>query len=146
MTHADKAEQLFCEGYNCAQAVLAAFGDLTGLSDDTAMRIASSFGGGIARMREVCGAVSGAAMVLGLVRGSADPTDKEAKKAHYQLVQEFAAAFREQNNSIVCRELLGGVQTTPGGVPEDRTPAYYHKRPCPALVRCAAQILDQMLG
>jgi len=143
--HAQRAEELFREGYNCAQAVLISFGDVTGLDEDTAARLASSFGGGLARMREVCGAVSGAAMVLGLVKGYADPTDHSSKKAHYHLVQEFARRFREQNGSIICRELLTGTDHVRGNDPETRTDAYYRKRPCPLLVRDAASILDEML-
>ena len=145
MEHGALAEQLFREGYNCAQSVLIAFGDLTGLEKETAAKLASSFGGGIGRMREVCGAVSGAAMALGLVKGYADPTDPEAKKAHYHLVQEFARRFREKNGSIICRELLSGVSVQQGSDPEARTAEYYKKRPCPELVRQAAEILDEML-
>ena len=145
MQHGALAEQLFREGFNCSQAVLLAFADVTGLERETAARLASSFGGGLGRMREVCGAVSGAAMVLGLVRGYADPTDADAKKAHYHLVQEFARRFREQNGSIICRDLLSGTAAQQGRDPEARTPEYYKKRPCPALVRQAAEILDEML-
>lgn len=141
-THGDKAERLFREGYNCSQAVLLAFSDITGLDDDTAAKLASSFGGGLGRMREVCGAVSGAAMVLGLVKGYSDPKDFEAKKVHYNLIQDFAARFREKNGSIICRELLTGVKTTENGTPEARTDGYYKKRPCPLLCRDAAEILD----
>ena len=142
--HGKIAEELFREGYNCAQAVLIAFSDVTGLEKETAARLASSFGGGLGRMREVCGAVSGAAMVLGLCKGYSDPTDPAAKKAHYHLVQEFARRFKEQNGSIVCRELLAGVSVTPGGDPEARTKEYYKKRPCPELVLQAAELLDKL--
>ena len=144
--HAELARSLFLQGYNCAQAVVCAFGDITGLDIDAAARMASSFGGGLGRLREVCGTVSGAALVLGLAKGYADPTDFEAKKAHYHLVQEFARRFREQNGSIVCRELLSGVSATSGGDPEARTPEYYQKRPCPNLAWQAAHILDEMLN
>ena len=142
--HSAIAKQFFLDGYNCAQAVLLAFGDVTGLETETAAKLASSFGGGLGRMREVCGAVSGAAMVLGIARGYADPTDHEAKKEHYRAVQEFAHRFKERNGSIICRELLGGVGA-PGTEPEQRTAEYYKKRPCPELVARAAQILDEML-
>ena len=144
--HAELARSLFLQGYNCAQAVVCAFGDVTGLDIDAAARMASSFGGGLGRLREVCGTVSGAALVLGIAKGYADPTDFEAKKAHYHLVQEFARRFREQNGSIVCRELLSGVSATSGGDPEARTPEYYQKRPCPNLAWQAAHILDEMLN
>ncbi|MEE3468448.1 MAG: C-GCAxxG-C-C family protein [Eubacterium sp.] len=145
MKHAEIARQLFLDGFNCAQSVFCAYEDVTGLDRETAAKLSSSFGGGMGRMREVCGCISGALMVLGHVSGSEDPQDAEAKKRNYALVQDFAARFREKNGSIICRELLAGVKTTPGGEPEARTEAYYQKRPCPDLVACAATILDQML-
>lgn len=143
--HGEKAEQLFKKGYNCSQSVLLAFSDLTGLEEKTAAMLSSSFGGGLGRMREVCGAVSGASMVLGLLRGYSDPEDYSAKKAHYELIQEFANRFKAQNGSIICRELLSGTSSEEGNIPEKRTEEYYKKRPCPALVRQAADILDEML-
>ena len=144
-TRGERAMQLFEEGYNCSQAVLLAFEDMTGLERETAARLASSFGGGLARMREVCGAVSGGAMVLGLLHGYDDPKDYEAKKAHYEFVQEFARRFKEQNGSVICRELLAGTSDVNGNIPEKRTAAYYKKRPCPELVKQAADILEEML-
>lgn len=143
--HAALARDLFLQGYNCSQAVFCAFCDVTGLDMDVAARMASSFGGGLGRLREVCGTVSGAALVLGIAKGYADPKDYDAKKAHYALVQEYARRFREANGSIVCRELLQGVEAAPGGAPEARTEAYYKKRPCPNLAYCAAEILDELL-
>ena len=143
--HGRIAEEYFREGYNCAQAVLLAFSDMTGLDKELSAKLASSFGGGFGRMREICGAVSGAGMVLGIVKGYSDPTDRDAKKAHYALVQEFARRFKEKNGSIVCRELLAVVGASQGGDPEQRTEAYYKKRPCPELVRIAAEILDHMI-
>lgn len=143
--YGEKAEKLFYEGYNCAQSVLLAYEDITGLDTKTAAMLSSSFGGGLGRMREVCGAVSGAAMVLGIVRGYSDPNDREAKKAHYKLIQDFCARFKEKNGSIVCRELLSGVKTTENGIPEKRTDEYYKKRPCPVLVKNAAEILEEMI-
>ena len=124
MTHAQKAEALFYEGYNCAQSVLLAFEDVTGLDRKTAAMLSSSFGGGLGRMREVCGAVSGASMVLGILRGYDDPKAAEAKKAHYHLIQDFAGRFRQANGSIICRELLSGVSTVEGKDPEARTESY----------------------
>lgn len=143
--HGALAEDNFRKGYNCAQSVVLAFGDLTGLDDDTAARLSSSFGGGLGRMREVCGAVSGAAIVLGLLRGYSYPDDSEAKKAHYHLVQEFARRFKEENGSIICRELLSGTAVKGGGDPEARTTEYYQKRPCPMLCRQAAQIIEELI-
>ncbi len=145
MDHADRARENFLKGYNCAQAVLCAFEDLTGLDTDTAARIACSFGGGMGRLREVCGTVSGALLALGILRGYADPKDPEAKKLHYHRVQEFARRFRERSGSILCRDLLKGVPVTPGNDPEERTEEYYARRPCPFLAAQAAAILDEML-
>ena len=145
MDHGEKAEKLFKEGCNCAQSVLCAFEDVTGFERETAAKLASSFGGGLGRMREVCGAVSGAAMVLGLAKGYSDPGDFDAKKAHYALIQEFAARFKEQNGSIICRELLSGSGASSGFTPERRTDGYYQKRPCAELCRRAAEIVDGLL-
>jgi len=143
MTRAARAEAYFKEGYNCAQAVVLAFQDLTGLEKETLLRLASSFGGGLGRLREVCGAVSGMALIMGAVRGYNDPKDTDGKAAHYKRLQEMAAEFKKHTDSIVCRELLGGASG--GGAPEARTEAYYQKRPCAALVRLAAAILAEEL-
>ena len=143
--HGEKAKELFFQGYNCAQSVLCAFEDVTGLDRETSAKLASSFGGGMGRLREVCGTMSGALMVLGLVLGYDDPRNPQAKRAHYHLVQEFARRFRERNGSILCRDLLRGVETVPGNDPEERTAEYYRKRPCPELARMAAEIVDELL-
>lgn len=146
MDHGKRAEELFRQGYNCSQSVLLAFGDMTGLDEKTAAMLSSSFGGGLGRMREVCGAVTGVSMVLGLMKGYADPDDRQAKAAHYHLIQEFARRFREKNGSIICRELLSGSDAREGSEPEARTAAYYRKRPCPELCRTAAEIADELLN
>ena len=151
MDHAERARALFYQGYNCSQAVFCAFADVTGLDPETSARLASSFGGGLGRLREVCGTVSAAAMVLGIARGYATPGDLAAKKAHYQLVREFAGRFRDAEGSIVCRELLARANVdpqavAPGGDPEARTREYYQKRPCPALIRLAADILEEYIA
>ena len=145
MNHEEQAARRFAAGCNCAQAVLAAFGDVTGLDETMALRLASSMGGGMARLREVCGAVSGMALAAGLLYGPDDPCDRAAKAAHYARVQALTAAFRAENGSIVCRELLGVPGAQPP-LPEARTAQYYQKRPCAQLVRCAARILDQYLA
>ena len=145
MNHADEAQRLFLEGYNCAQAVFCAFCDETGLSLENAARLSSSFGGGMGRLREVCGTVSGALMALGMLRGYSDPADPQAKAEHYRLVQQYARRFREINGTIICRELLKDVPVTPGGVPETRTPEFYRRRPCLRLAGEAAGLLEQML-
>ncbi len=146
MDHAKEAERLFLGGYNCAQAVFCAFCDMTGMDIDAAARLSSSFGGVMGRLREVCGTVSGALLALGILRGYVDPKRPGAKKAHYALVQEYARRFREKNETIVCRELLKGIPVTPGGVPEERTPEFYARRPCLRLAGEAAAILDEMLA
>ena len=145
--HAEIAKQLFFKGYNCAQSVFCAFADVTGYDIDTSARMASSFGGGLGRLRETCGVVSAAALVLGIVKGYDDPADYDAKKRHYALVREFADRFKRNNTSIICRELLAlaGLNPESGGEPEQRSEAFYQKRPCPHLVYEAALILDQML-
>ena len=146
MDHAEEAKRLFLEGYNCAQAVFCAFRDLTGMDIDAAARLSSSFGGGMGRLREVCGTVSGALLALGILRGYGDPADPNAKATHYALVQEYARRFREENGAIVCRELLKNVPVTPGPLPEPRTPEFYARRPCLKLAERAAAILDELLG
>lgn len=144
MDHSVYAAELFLKGYNCAQAVMMAFGDVTGLDETFSAKIVSSFGGGMGRLREVCGAVSGMLAVAGLLYGYADPLDDEAKKAHYALVQELAGKFREQAGSIICRELLENPPSDPNPTP--RTAAFYEQRPCARLVALAAQVLDEYIA
>ncbi|MBE6698413.1 MAG: C_GCAxxG_C_C family protein [Ruminococcaceae bacterium] len=140
------AKQLFMQGYTCAQAVVLAFEDLTGLDRTVAAKLSSGFGGGMGRMREVCGAVSGMFMVYDIVCGYSEPGDMESKKRVYADIRELAERFKAKSGgSIVCRELLAGVQTTQGGDPEQRTAEYYAKRPCPQLVALAADVLDGYL-
>jgi len=142
MKHREAAMEYFKQGYNCAQAVAMAFCDVTGLTEEESAKMASSFGGGLGRMREVCGAVSGMALVVGILYGYSDPKDLEAKKDHYALVQKLAGKFREANGSIVCRELLGD-HSAIRSAPDARTEEYYKKRPCVELVGMAADILDE---
>ena len=141
MNHAEKAEALFLEGYNCSQAVLGAFCEELGLPFDTAMKLSSSFGGGMGRMREVCGAVSGMFMVAGLIGGYASPETGHVKAAHYERIRKLADRFKAENGSVICRELLGGTAEI-GGTPEARTAQYYKKRPCAEYVKIAASILE----
>ncbi len=144
--YVDKAKELFLSGYNCSQAVFGAFCDDLGLDFETAVMLSSSFGGGMGRLREVCGALSGAFMVAGLKKGYTSPTDKEAKANHYKLIQDMAAKFKEENGSIICRELLeGNIPKKETHIPEERTPQYYAKRPCVYMVETAAQIAENML-
>ena len=146
MDHGQRAKELFYQGYSCAQSVFCAFCGDMGMDLDTAARLASSFGGGMGRLRELCGALSGAQMALGYLRGYSDPEDPDAKSAHYQRVRELAERFRAANGSLLCRELLKDVPVTPGGEPEKRTPEYYASRPCLRIVGEAAAILEQMLA
>ena len=145
--HAELAKQLFFKGYNCAQSVFCAFTDVTGYDIDTSARMASYFGAGLGRLRETCGVVSAAALVLGIVKGYDDPADYQVKKDHYALVREYADRFRAENASINCRELLtlAGLNPESGGEPEQRSEEFYRKRPCPQLVYNAALILDEMI-
>lgn len=145
MSKGTEAEKLFKEGYNCSQAVIGAFCDELNLDRETAFKIASSFGGGMGRMREVCGAVSGMFMVAGLKLGYTDPTDNDAKKAHYALIQKMAKKFKEENGAIVCRELLGETADT-GSTPTPRTENFYKKRPCGEYVRIAADIAEAVIN
>lgn len=144
--HAQKAMALFKEGYNCSQSVFLAFEDVHHMDREIAARLASSFGGGLGRMREVCGAVSGMAMVAGLLLGYDSPTDYEGKTEHYARIQELAGKFTEANGSIVCKELLGLEQKGDSHVPEKRTEEYYQKRPCGEMVGIAAAILEEYLN
>ncbi len=143
----DKAEQLFREGFNCAQAVFAACADLYDIDEPMALRLAASFGGGIGRMRLTCGAACGMFMLAGLETGSVTPHDNEGKMANYQYVRDLADAFAEENGSITCAELLEGVPVAheASAQPEDRTETYYKKRPCVEMVRSAVKIYLQSL-
>ena len=144
MDHATYAAELFLKDYNCAQAVAVAFCDLTGLTPEFSAKIASSFGGGMGRMREVCGAVSGMLMVAGLLYGYDTPGDDKEKMEHYALVQELAGKFREENGSIICREILKNPPSDP--TPSPRTAEYYAQRPCARMVYTAAKILDEYIA
>lgn len=147
MNHQEKALQLFHQGYNCAQAVFASFADEMCLDEKFALRLSSCFGGGMGRMREVCGAVSGALMVLGALKGYDQLDDRTAINGHYAAVQDFAAQFREIHESIICRDLLNlrrGEKSTPS--PTVRTDAFYQERPCDRCIADAVEILETMLS
>lgn len=143
---AGKAKELFKNGYNCSQSVLGVWAEELGLDFNTAMKISQSFGGGMGRLREVCGACSGAFMVLGMKYGTENSKDFEAKKFLYAKVQKFAERFKEENNfdSIICRDMLG-LTGTSKSVPAERTNEYYKKRPCVELVGLAAGLLDEFM-
>jgi len=137
MTPEERSAELFASGCNCSQAVFAAFASELGLDETLSKRLACGLGGGVGRMREVCGAVSAAAMVIGMRLGP-------DKTAAYPAVQEFCARFRAEFGSIICRELLEGTGATVGGAPEARTPQYYAKRPCIEFVKFAARVLSEV--
>ena len=141
--HSTLAAELFLKGYNCAQAVAVAFCDVTGLDETLSARLSSSFGGGLGRLREVCGAVSGMAMVAGVLYGYDDAQDDAAKKDHYELIQKLAGEFRQRMGTIICRELLDNPPADP--TPSLRTAEYYANRPCARFVMAAAEILDDYI-
>lgn len=145
MNHEEKAKLLFKQGYNCSQSVFVAFNDEMNLDRQTALKLSSSFGGGMGRLREVCGAVSGMFMVAGVLFGYDDPIDKNIKAKHYARIQKLANDFHEQNKSIICRDLLGLESKGDSPIPEERTDEYYKKRPCIDLVGCAAKIMEHYI-
>jgi C_GCAxxG_C_C family probable redox protein len=140
------AESLFRQGYNCAQSVAAAYADVYDIDKDLMLRFAASFGGGIGRMREVCGAACGMFIIAGLENGTTDPTDRAAKGRNYQTVQTLAKEFIECNGALRCADLLGirtGKIQSP--IPQKRDAEYYAKRPCPKIIKEAARILGDYL-
>ena len=146
MSKSEEAKALFQSGANCAQAVVGAFHKECGIDYETALRLSSGFGGGMGRLREVCGAVSGMFMVASLKRGYSELNDKTVKDKHYALIQKLAECFKTETGSIVCRELLrlsSKQADTP--VSEARTQDYYAKRPCAEMVALAAKIIDNAL-
>ncbi len=149
-----RAQAFFEEGYNCCQSVFLAFADRYGFDRELAARLSASFGGGVGRLRQVCGTVSAMALVSGLECGATEGADQEGKAANYEQMQQLAARFQEQSGSLICRELLGldrqgEVTEATGGMgqyqPQARTKEYYAVRPCKELVGMAAQILEDWL-
>lgn len=140
-----RAKELFNKGYNCAQAVALAYADITALDENTVATITASFGGGMGRLREVCGAVSGMSFLASFISPSPTADNAEAKKANYALVQHFAEQFRQQNGNIVCRLLLGLDCPKDEPTPSPRTAEYYKKRPCAEYVYDAALIVGNYL-
>ena len=157
----EKAKELFLEGYNCSQAVFAAYAERYHLDKELALKLSASFGGGMGRMREVCGAVSAMFMVAGMETGQVRPKDPEAKKANYDMVQKLAKRYKEEYGSIICKELLAlvpmpGKEKKDSGsaleaaeftdtTPAERTEEYYKKRPCLEQIQRACDILDEIL-
>lgn len=142
----EKAVSLFKEGYNCSQSVVAAYADFYGFTREQALRMAASFGGGIGRMRETCGAACGMFLLAGLERSAVEGADREGKAANYALVQQLAEKFKEENGALRCADLLGLSKKEPiVSTPEARTSQYYAKRPCAKMVETAARIFGDFL-
>lgn len=144
--HGEKARRLFRQGFSCSQAVIGAYAEDLGLDTEMMLKLASSFGGGMGRLREVCGTVSAMFMIAGLLKGYSNPTDSELKKAHYTLIQDLASKFKAKNESIVCRDLLHLLATEKiSPIPTPRTEEYYKERPCAKFVVDACDIIDAEL-
>ena len=144
---AERARQLFHEGYNCSQAVLLAYAGDLGMDENIAKAVASSFGGGMGRMREVCGTCTAMFAIAGMVKPNSVPGDIKSKTENYQLVQELAEEFKKETGSIICRDMLKlNNNTHEGPIPEPRTGEYYKKRPCSGLVYLAAEIVGNKLN
>mgnify|MGYP002620038988 FL=1 len=153
-SRAQRAVDLFKQGFNCSQAVFASCADIYGITDEKlALRLSASFGGGMGRMRLVCGAASGMFMLAGLHNGSATPHDSEGKMANYAFVQQLANEYKSRYGSLICAELLGlapknnspfpsgeGREEATSPKPAERTPEYYQKRPCPEMIAEAVRI------
>lgn len=145
MTRREMAMANFMKGYNCSQSVVLAFADMLPVNESDLLKMASSFGGGMGRLREVCGSVSGMFIVIGLLYGYDGPETGPVKAEHYKRVQELAHRFEEKHGSIVCRELLGLNVKREAPTPEARTKEYYKKRPCPEIIGDAAEILEEYI-
>lgn len=145
INHEERAKELFLEGYNCAQSVVGAFCEDMDMDLKSAVRMASSFGGGMGRLREVCGTVSGMFIVAGVLFGYDEPKNIAVKTEHYKRIQDLAAEFKKKNGSIVCRVLLGIEGEDTSYVPSERTAEYYKKRPCVELVGQAAAIMERYI-
>ena len=144
MDRSEHAGELFLTGYNCAQSVTMAFADLMGMDEQAAARLASPFGGGMGRMREVCGAVSGMLIVLGTLYGYDTPGDDDRKGQLYAEVQALAGSFRQEIGTLICREILDNPPSDPNPTP--RTEAFYKERPCARMVMTAAGIMDAFIA
>ena len=141
----EKACNNFKNGYNCAQSVLLAFASQIGLTDDIALRLASSFGGGMGRLREVCGAVSAMFMIAGILKGYTSPNNDTVKSEHYKLIQELGESFKTKCGSIICREILNLDELTSSPIPSKRTKQYYEERPCENCIKVAADLIEDIL-
>lgn len=146
LNHEEKATELFYKGCNCTQAVFAAFCDVTGIEFETALKMSSPFGGGLGRLRETCGAVSGMTLAAGCLFGYSDLADPEKKKEVYALTAEMANRFKAETGSLVCREILGLKDYVYSPQAQPRTAEFYRTRPCPGCIAAAARILDSVIA
>ena len=145
MNRRELASGYFMEGYNCSQAIALAFSDLIPMDKDTLLSMMSSFGGGMGRLREVCGAVSAMFAVAGILYGYSGPETGDVKMNHYARIQDLASRFEKEWGSIVCRDLLGLSQKKDDPTPSPRTKEYYGSRPCPTIIGDAAEILENYI-
>lgn len=143
-TNEQIAREHFTSGYNCAQSVFLTYAEKYGFDKDTALKLSSSFGGGMGRMREVCGAVSAMFMIAGLENGYTENNNDEIKAEHYTRIQTLANEFKKKNGTIICRELLG-VDADDNPIPSKRTSQYYEERPCEELIADACKIIDKFI-
>lgn len=141
----EEAVKMFESGYNCAQAVFTTYANIFGMERDMALRLSCPLGGGMGRMREVCGTVTAMSLLEGLKEGNTDSANEEAKAEVYGRVRELSAEFKRQHGSILCRELLHLDACEKSPVPDKRTAEYYAKRPCSQLVASAAKIIEEQL-
>ncbi|MCR4925630.1 MAG: C-GCAxxG-C-C family protein [Clostridiales bacterium] len=141
----EKAKELFKSGYNCSQSVFMAYADLFDMDNATAAKISAGLGGGVGRMREVCGAVTGMTLLAGLKYGATEGDDTESKQKTYEVVRALSEEFKKTNPSIICKELLGLAQAEKSAKPEERTQEYYQKRPCVEIVGDAAKAVEKIL-
>lgn len=139
------AVNLFERGYNCAQSVFAAYAELFGMDMQTALKMSSAMGGGVGRMREICGTVSAMALLAGLKEGNDDPDNEAAKEHIYALVRKMSAQFKDKQGTLICRELLGIEGMEESAKPSIRTPEFYASRPCGRIIACAAEIIEKEL-
>lgn len=143
--YSETAANNFKTGYNCAQSIFLAFAEDFGFDKKTALKVSSSFGGGMGRLREVCGAVSSMFAIAGLKKGYTTPDNDEIKAKHYELIQNLAEKFKSKYGTIICRELLELPEGSDSPIPSKRTEEYYQERPCEAFVRYAAEIIEKEL-
>ena len=142
---ADRAYNYFMEGFTCAQSLFTAFADIFGIEKETALKLSAGLGGGVGRMREVCGVVTSASMIIGMMYGATEGSDRDSKAFTYEKVREFADSFKAIEGTIMCRELLGLDKAEESHIPQERTAEYYASRPCPRITREAGEILEKMV-